>query len=330
LGASTSDEGDTMKNIRYIVIGLVVVMTMIPLVSAGEIWSGWVYSKDGGSGATGAIVTTPDLPSNAVCTVTAKEIFWYNWAANLKLEADAQCYQTSAGGAFIPAPDGHSFLQLGTGEPLDVSWGPCTNSHVYTYDLLGTGDPLNLRIYDWIDGDVTNNNCHLPVTVSCEAAGGDGCWITGGGRILNEDGTYDSYGGNAMTMKDGSVRGEWNHVDHNGGGDTLNHFKGDVTTITCSKESDQGPRVPKAIPNYAIFGGTGTYNGEEGYTFVVDWVDSWEGGRSWDRYQLTITAPNGEVIVENGIGNTNCKPQSFGAEFGCTMDGNLQIHPPNQ
>jgi hypothetical protein len=321
-----------MKNIRYIVIGLVIFMTMIPVVSAVDIWSGWVYSSIGGSGATGATVTTPELPKNAVCTVTSKEIFWYNHAADLK--ADAQYYQPVAaeGGGHAPyirAPDGHSFLQVGTGTPEDVDWGPFSPEyHEYTLTLLGEGKPLNMRIYDWIDGDVTNNNCHLPVIVSCEENGG--CWITGGGRILNADGTYDSYGGNAMTMKDGSVRGEWNHIDHNVDGNTLNHFKGDVNYISCEKISDIGPEHPKAIPNMATFGGSGTYNGVDGYTFEVKWVDSGEGGRSWDRYQLTIYDSEGSIFdIENGEGNSNCKPQEMG-ELGCTLDGNLQIHPPNQ
>jgi hypothetical protein len=328
-GASELGEGDKMKNLRYLVITLVVFMTMIPIVSATDYtWSGDVQSN------TGAIVTTDaPLPAGEVCTVTtaANELWSSDWQDGLGPRADAQFHQVGDQyGPWVRADNGHSYLQLGTGEPLDVDWGPIfATDNVYTYTLTGDGNPLNLRIKDWIDGIYTNNYCHIPVTVSCEGVGG--CWITGGGQILNADGTYDSYGGNAMTMKDGSVRGEWNHVDHNFGGDTLNHFKGDVDHIRCEKIGTQGPEVPKAIPNVAYFGGTGTYNGVGGYFFEVVWVDSAEGGRSWDKYQLTIYDSNHNIFdVENGEGNENCKPQIAKQGIGCTMNGNLQIHPPNQ
>jgi hypothetical protein len=321
LGASALNGSDKMKYIRYIVIGLVVLITMIPVASAEEVfhWTGDAFSVNGD------IVTTDPVPAGSVCTITAYETWWYNYPAWLR--ADAQCYQTEQDGGYIPAPDGHSFLQFGTGKPQDVYWGPCATDHEYTKTYLGDGKPLNFRIKDWIDG-VGNNDCHIPIHITCDDSVG-GCWITGGGRIVNGDGTYDSYGGNAMTMKDGTVRGEWNHVNHVGRVDE-NHFKGDVFWIECSKISDQGPDVPKAIPNYAIFGGSGTYDGVGGYTFRVDWVDSNEGGRSWDRYQLTIYDSEGNVFdVENGEGNSKCKPQAMGT-LGCTLDGNLQIHPPNQ
>ena len=78
-----------------------------------------------------------------------------------------------------------------------------------------------------------------------------------------------------MTMKDGDVRGEWNHVDHLTG----DHFHGDVVWLECAHiDSYGGPDVPKAEPNYGEFGGVGTINGVGFYNFEANVFDINEGG----------------------------------------------------
>src|SRR5690606_20920463 len=62
------------------------------------------------------------------------------------------------------------------------------------------------------------------------------CWVTGGGQIDGE-----TFGGNAKPFRDGSVDGEWNHVDHQG-----NHFHGDPTEIiTCDVVDGPGASPPQ-------------------------------------------------------------------------------------
>ncbi len=137
---------------------------MIPAVSADQIWAGWVYSS-------GIIETTPPLPDGAACTVaTAAGETW--WPVDGIVEADAQYYHVKDSGPnWIHAPDGHSFLQFGAGSPQDVNWGDFNPTHAYTANVIGNGEPLQFRIYDWYDADASNNYCHIPVTVSCEYLG---------------------------------------------------------------------------------------------------------------------------------------------------------------
>jgi hypothetical protein len=177
-----------------------------------------------------------------------------------------------------------------------------------------------------------------------------GCWVTGIGTFGKGD-TRDSFGGNGMTMKDGSVRGEWNHVDHldesgsqkNG----QNHFHGQVDYLNCFLYPTlNGPDVPKATPNYAIWGGAGTYNNEEGYTFEVRAFDHSEPGAHHDRYEMDVWGPDGALVLHaDGTGTYDTPPKTKGCledvtvtdpqlswvpEMGCISGGNFQIHPPNQ
>ena len=43
-------------------------------------------------------------------------------------------------------------------------------------------------------------------------------------------------------------------------------------------DEGDGPEVPKAIPNIARWGGTGTWNHEEGYAWEARLADRAEGG----------------------------------------------------
>lgn len=129
-------------------------------------WTGTVYSS------TGASVTTSPLESGKTYRIVAKEIFWYDYPN--KHEADAMYYTTDSVnwnwplGSVHPAPGGHSFLQI---NGADVNWGPFSNGdtgHTYSVTYVGQGTPITFRIVDWMDGDYTNNDCHLPLAIYLE------------------------------------------------------------------------------------------------------------------------------------------------------------------
>ena len=178
-----------------------------------------------------------------------------------------------------------------------------------------------------------------------------GCWITGIGTF-GKGQTRDSFGGNGMYMKDGSVRGEWEHVDHfdatgtTGNGQNL--FHGQVEFLRCEKFVQlPGPDVPKAEPNYATWGGTGVYNHEEGYKFQAYAWDHGEPGNLIDRYAIRVWNANGDIVLQadatvtpaiddNSARETACKievPLGQGVDWanlmGCISGGNFQIHPAN-
>jgi hypothetical protein len=119
-----------------------------------------------------------------------------------------------------------------------------------------------------------------------------GCWITGGGHI-GDDSSFggagqndqDSFGFNAMGMKDGRVRGELQNTTHLG-----DVFHGHATWIICWKDDGLGPEVPRAIPNNAAWGGHGSWNHVEGYAWEAHLADHAEGGSHMDEYELWITA----------------------------------------
>jgi hypothetical protein len=164
----------------------------------------------------------------------------------------------------------------------------------------------------------------VPVA-ACES----GCWLTAGGHITNLKGVVadfkGSYGGNGMTMKGGSVRGEWNHVDHLTGA----HFHGDVTWLECAHiDPYGGPDVPKAYPNYVEFGGTGTIDGVKGYMFEANVFDINEGGIHRDGYMITVWNAAGKTILFNQATSDQCNPLGSNP-IGCLAGGNIQIHPPN-
>ncbi len=124
-------------------------------------WYGNVYS------ATGAPTVTPTLVSGTEYRIVASTVFWYNYSAGL--QADAQYYTTNSTGwnwvNYYPAPNGHSFLQINGG---DVNWGSFSNgntNHTYSIMYIGEGAPISFQIYDWVDQDFSNNNCHIEVSI---------------------------------------------------------------------------------------------------------------------------------------------------------------------
>jgi hypothetical protein len=167
------------------------------------------------------------------------------------------------------------------------------------------------------------------LTVPVGACDGGGCWLTAGGKITNLKGVVadfkGTFGGNAMTMKDGDIRGEWNHVDHLTG----DHFHGEVAWLECAHIYPyEGPDVPKAEDNYVEFGGTGTINGVEGYMFEANVFDIHEGGIHRDGYMITVWDAEGHIRLFNEATSDQCDPRGSNP-IGCLAGGNIQIHPSN-
>ncbi len=164
-----------------------------------------------------------------------------------------------------------------------------------------------------------------------------GCWVSGIGTVgCGGEGEFASFGGNAMTMKDGSVRGSWTHISI--GSEVM--FHGEVSYIVCETfPSLPGPNVPKAYPNYANFGGTGKFNGEGGYSFDVKVFDHGEPGIYRDRYSIAIYDPDmllvydadGQITKDCHVCEYNSVPTGLEwvLELGCISGGNFQIHPVN-
>jgi hypothetical protein len=119
------------------------------------------------------------LQLGALYVIVADEAgdWWYNTANGWPwyYAADAQYYTTDLTDAsgrpasfwtnHFPAPDGHSFLQI---NGKDVNWGPFSNGdtgHRYTIYYTGEGKTVQFQIVDWIDRDISNNACHIPVRI---------------------------------------------------------------------------------------------------------------------------------------------------------------------
>lgn len=164
-----------------------------------------------------------------------------------------------------------------------------------------------------------------------------GCWVIGIGTLgCGDAGHQDSFGGNAMTMKDKAIRGSWTHISAFWGV----IFNGDVHYIVCKKfPSLSGPGVPKAYPNYVNFGGTGKFNGEDGYFFDVKAFDHGEPGIYRDRYSIDIYDED-KVLVYHADGEItrDCheclddvkvtSDLAWVLDLGCISGGNIQIQPP--
>jgi hypothetical protein len=193
-----------MRNFK---IGLMMTLILalmffaIPLlpVRAEEtlIWSGDVDSN-------GATTTGPVLDAFMQYRVVAKEIFWVDFPT---MAADAMYYTDSPPEwvwvNFFPAPEGHSFLQI---DEKDVNWGPFNNGnpggsaaggHNYSIYYEGTGEAITFRIVDWVDGNYTNNYCHLPVEIyelPMETGYTPGFWKHNIGVALGYNpGTYSAF-----------------------------------------------------------------------------------------------------------------------------------------
>ncbi len=178
----------------------------------------------------------------------------------------------------------------------------------------------------------------VPTLTQVYALEQGGCWLSGGGTLGCSQ--PDSFGGNAMPMKDKSIRGKWTHISLESGV----VFQGDVHYIVCKKfESLSGPGVPtEAYPNYVNFGGTGTFNGEDGYYFDVRIFDHGEPGIYFDRYEIDIyNASHNLVFHADGtrtrgecnqvcLDDVKVTPDLLWVSgMGCISGGNIQIFPPD-
>jgi hypothetical protein len=164
-------------------------------------------------------------------------------------------------------------------------------------------------------------------TDDCIPPASGGCWVTGGGFIDPATG-QDSFGGNAMPMKSGTIRGEWENVDHGSG---LN-VHGQPSYLYCRHVDEPGPGADNGpnhdfTTNQAYFGGAARVFANnawtDGYWFdvVVDDHGEGKGAKSGgpDLYHITVRAPGAAnqpgAIVYDGEGNLS--------------GGNIQLHPPN-
>ena len=155
----------------------------------------------------------------------------------------------------------------------------------------------------------------VPVQAQSIIGGG---FVIGGGNLANGA----SYGGNVMGMKDGRIRGEWQHTH---GALT---FHGYASFLICHHDGGPGPDVPRAEPNRAVFGGAGTWQGQPGYLWIVAVADRKEGADApfplSDAYAICIYRD----LDGNGIA-TSTDPIIYEVSE-CISGGNVQVVPPTK
>lgn len=165
-----------------------------------------------------------------------------------------------------------------------------------------------------------------------------GCWVTGIGHIGSDQNgngisdqpgaglaSQDSYGGMAVTMRDGSVTGQWQNTTHLD--ITRDVFHGQPNFVYCWNDGGPGPDVPRAEANRAMWGGPGTWNHEEGYLFIAsaaDYVEGQEGNDASIRDAYAITV----YWDTDGDGIATAADSIVYEESDCVY-GNFQIHMPN-
>jgi hypothetical protein len=208
-------------------------------------------------------------------------------------------------------------------------------------DLEKEGEKMNNKIL-WISiALVAIVLLVIPATAIPPEMGG--CWVSGGGTINRMDQvpieSASFFGGTVMTQKGGSVNGIWNHNGYDMSIPRKIQFTGQVLYLLCRQYPTlPGPGIPKAIPNYANFGGTGRLNGVDGYSFDVKIFDHGEPGINLDRYRIDIYDSNTNLVLHaDGAQNDNCiaddaviSELDWVKEMGCITGGNIDIMPPNQ
>ena len=165
-----------------------------------------------------------------------------------------------------------------------------------------------------------------------------GCWVTGIGHIGSDQNgngisdqpgaglaEQDSYGGMAVTMRDGRVTGQWQNTTHLN--TTRDVFHGQPNFVYCWNDGGPGPDVPRATANRAIWGGPGTWNHEEGYLFIAsaaDYVEGQDGNDASIRDAYAITV----YWDTDGDGIATAADDIVYEESDCVY-GNFQIQKPN-
>lgn len=170
-----------------------------------------------------------------------------------------------------------------------------------------------------------------------------GCWFTGGG-LFNQGTSRDTFGGNGMTMKDGSFKGVWQHIEHlysnNLPTNVQNIFHGSVEYLECQNyPSLLGAGAPNVSSNFVLWRGHGRFNGVYGYSFEARAFDHGEGNgqRFIDRYSIVVKDSKGMIVFAANdkpatgcIGDENITSDlTWVKDLGCLAQGNIQIHPPN-
>jgi hypothetical protein len=165
--------------------------------------------------------------------------------------------------------------------------------------------------------------------------------VTGGGFIIAASLTpaapadgHDNFGGNAKPMKDGSIKGHWNHVDHGTG----NHALGRPEYIYCRHVDEPGPGQPGGkkglTANQVYFGGHARFRVNDqwadGYWFDVVAKDHGEPG------SVPKPSKNGGMVdtyhfsIRKIVDPQNLQSGTLVYETkGDLVGGNIQIHPPN-
>jgi hypothetical protein len=169
------------------------------------------------------------------------------------------------------------------------------------------------------DSNTTDGDCIPPSS--------GGCWVTGGG-FIEPAASNVSFGGNAMPMKSGAVRGQWESIDHASGG----NLHGEASYLVCRHVNEPGPGNPSGPQhnfdiNQAYFGGDARWNGTDGYWFDVMVEDHGEPGNA-SSHKAGVTPDYYHVTVRQMLGAAQSGQVVFDAE-GELVGGNIQIHPPN-
>jgi hypothetical protein len=74
-----------------------------------------------------------------------------------------------------------------------------------------------------------------------------------------------------------------------------------VDAVFFSNAPDYGPgRNSKTAVDTVVFRGTGKWDGQPGFTYVVTASDRGEPGRGRDTFTIEITAPDGTVAFAGG------------------------------
>ena len=155
----------TNKKLTLVITAILLLSTLtalIPTVQAIDPFPAKInVSSDG------TPVPSPTLDLGKHYKIIAKKVFMYDYPN--KLAADAMYYTTGPDQwqwtNHFPEPNGHSFLQI---NGQDVNWGPFSNGdkyHRYAINYLGEGEALSFQIVDWMDGDWSNNECHISVKI---------------------------------------------------------------------------------------------------------------------------------------------------------------------
>jgi len=108
--------------------------------------------------------------------------------------------------------------------------------------------------------------------------------VTGGGWIAIGTGRT-SFGFNAIPIAGGGFKGQFQLRSNNG----KNRFHGNVVSSLS------------ASGNTATWSGTGSWNGQSGYTYTVSVVDNGSSGsKKGDTITITITSPSNLVVYTTG------------------------------